>query len=94
VRNGRDEFAKSIKTFTISLIDPCYKILPFALKQYNIKDAWENYALCIVYDRKMRYLGTNERPLQIFRELEKEGIKPTLALRKFKTSSPESALCI
>lgn len=70
------------KGFRFSMEDPCYKILPAALLKYNITAPWENYALYIVYGNKERCLGMEEKPLMIFKALDKEGLKPMFMLRK------------
>lgn len=33
----------------MTLDDPCYKVLPAALKKYKINDDWRQYALFICY---------------------------------------------
>lgn len=37
------------KSFRVTLDDPCYKVLPAALKKYKINDDWRQYALFICY---------------------------------------------
>ncbi|KAL4807524.1 hypothetical protein BDV18DRAFT_135481 [Aspergillus unguis] len=70
------------KSFRVSVDDPCYKVLPAALKKYNINGDWKQYALYIVYGDQERCLGLEERPLILFKQLEKEGRKPMFMLRK------------
>jgi hypothetical protein len=70
------------KSFRVSVDDPCYKVLPAALKKYNINGDWKQYALYIVYGDQERCLGLDERPLILFKQLEKEGRKPMFMLRK------------
>ena len=65
--------------------DPCYKVLPAALKKYNIKAPWQQYALYIVYGDTERCLGLEEKPLIVFTQLDKEGKKPMFLLRKITT---------
>jgi hypothetical protein len=62
--------------------DPCYKVLPAALKKYNINAPWEQYSLYIIWGDNERCLGMNEKPLIIFKTLDKEGKKPSFMLRK------------
>lgn len=66
--------------------DPCYKVLPAALKKYNINAPWEQYALYIVYGDKERCLGMEEKPLILFKQLDKEGKKPMFMLRKINSA--------
>lgn len=70
------------KSFRVSVDDPCYKVLPAALKKYNINGDWKQYALYIVYGDQERCLTLEERPLILFKQLEKEGRKPMFMLRK------------
>ena len=62
--------------------DPCYKVLPAALKKYQINAPWDQYALYIVYGDQERCLGLEEKPLILFKQLDKEGKKPMFMLRK------------
>jgi hypothetical protein len=62
--------------------DPCHKVLPAALRKYNINEDWRNYALYIVYGDQERCLGLDERPLNLFKQLHKDGKKPMFMLRK------------
>ena len=75
------------KSFRVSMEDPCYKVLPAALKKYNINAPWEHYALYIVYGDKERCLGMDEKPLILFKQLDKEGKKPMFMLRKMNANA-------
>lgn len=70
------------KSFRVSMEDPCHKVLPAALKKYNIHADWRQYALYIVYGDQERCLGLEEKPLILFKQLDKEGLKPMFMLRK------------
>lgn len=70
------------KSFRVSMEDPCHKVLPAALKKYNINAPWNEYALYIVYGNEERCLGLDEKPLILFKQLDKEGRKPMFMLRK------------
>ncbi|KAK0630680.1 mapkkk cascade protein kinase regulator ste50 [Bombardia bombarda] len=70
------------KSFRVSMDDPCYKVLPAALKKYQINAPWDQYALYIVYGDQERCLGLEEKPLILFKQLDKEGKKPMFMLRK------------
>jgi hypothetical protein len=78
------------KSFRVSWEDPCYKVLPAALKKYNINSDWKNYALYIVYGDQERCLELQEKPLLLFKQLEKEGRKPMFMLRKIHMDNPSS----
>jgi Ras association (RalGDS/AF-6) domain len=73
---------ETFKSFRVSMEDPCYKVLPAALKKYNINAPWEHYSLYIVYDDQERYIQLDEKPLIMFKQLDKEGKKPMFMLRK------------
>jgi hypothetical protein len=70
------------KSFRVSMEDPCHKVLPAALKKYNINADWRQYALYIVFGDQERCLGLEEKPLILFKQLDKEGRKPMFMLRK------------
>lgn len=62
--------------------EPCHKVLPVALKKYNIIDDWREYSLYIVHGDEERCLGLEEKPLILFKQLANEGKKPMFMLRK------------
>lgn len=70
------------KSFRVSIEDPCRVVLPVALKRYNIQDDWRQYALYIVHGDQERCLGLEEKPLLLFKQLDKEGRKPMFMLRR------------
>ncbi|KAK4546404.1 hypothetical protein LTR36_002081 [Oleoguttula mirabilis] len=70
------------KSFRVSIEDPCRVVLPVALKRYNITDDWRQYALYIVHGDQERCLGLEEKPLMLFKQLDKEGRKPMFMLRR------------
>lgn len=77
------------KSFRVSMEDPCYKVLPAALKKYNINAPWDQYALFIVYGDQERCLQMDEKPLILFKQLDKEGKKPMFMLRKTNTATTD-----
>ncbi|KXL48300.1 hypothetical protein M433DRAFT_69036 [Acidomyces richmondensis BFW] len=70
------------KSFRVGIEDPCRVVLPVALKRYNITDDWRQYALYIVHGDQERCLGLEEKPLLLFKQLDKEGRKPMFMLRR------------
>ena len=70
------------KSFRVSMDDPCHRVLPAALKKYQINAPWDQYALYIVYGDQERCLGLDEKPLILFKQLDREGKKPMFMLRK------------
>ena len=70
------------KSFKVSMEDPCHKVLPAALKKYNIQADWRQYALYIVHGDQERCLGRDEKPLILFKQLDREGRKPMFMLRR------------
>lgn len=87
--SGSSSQMEIFKSFRVSLEDPCYKVLPAALRKYQINAPWEQYSLYIVYGDQERCLGLNEKPLILFKQLEKEGKKPMFMLRKTNAGSHE-----
>lgn len=85
--SGGGASVEIFKSFRVSMEDPCYKVLPAALRKYNINAPWEQYALYIVYGDKERCLGMDEKPLILFKQLDKEGKKPMFMLRKVTASA-------
>jgi hypothetical protein len=79
---GSSSSVEIFKSFRVSMDDPCYKVLPAALKKYQINAPWDQYALYIVYGDQERCLGLDEKPLILFKQLDKEGKKPMFMLRK------------
>lgn len=80
--SGSNASVEIFKSFRVSMDDPCYKVLPAALKKYQINAPWDQYALYIVYGDQERCLGLDEKPLILFKQLDKEGKKPMFMLRK------------
>ncbi|KAJ5256922.1 hypothetical protein N7478_013026 [Penicillium angulare] len=76
------------KSFRVSWEDPCYKVLPAALRKYNINHDPKDYALYIVYGDQERCLGLDEKPLLLFKQLEREGRKPMFMLRRIHPENP------
>jgi SH3 domain/Ras association (RalGDS/AF-6) domain len=74
------------KSFRVGLDDPCYRVLPAALRKYNIQADWRQYALYIIYGDQERVVGMDEKPLALFKDLEGEGKKPVFMLRKLVRS--------
>ncbi|KAI9652970.1 MAG: Adaptor for signal transduction [Alyxoria varia] len=71
-----------MKSFRVSMEEPCHKVLPVALKKYQIADDWRQYSLYIVHGDQERCLGLDERPLILFKQLANEGKRPMFMLRK------------
>ncbi|KAK5080489.1 hypothetical protein LTR05_008600 [Lithohypha guttulata] len=61
------------ESFRLALDNPCWKVLPAALRAYNIQADWRQYALYIVYE---------EKHLALFKDKDREEKKPTFMLRK------------
>ena len=80
--SGGSSGVEIFKSFRVSMEDPCEKVLPAALKKYNIIADWRNYALYIVFGDQERCLGLKEKPLILFKQLDREGKKPMFMLRK------------
>ena len=80
--SGSGPSVEIFKSFRVSMEDPCEKVLPAALKKYNIQADWRQYALYIVHGDQERCLGLKEKPLILFKQLDKEGRKPMFMLRR------------
>lgn len=91
-RNSLEVF----KSFRVSMSDPCYKVLPAALRRYAIFEPYYNYALYIFYAGKKRMVEYDEHPLYLFKKVAKFGYKATFMLRKVRDDedpnfNPETA---
>lgn len=72
------------KSFRVTLEDPCYKVLPAALKKYKINDDWRLYALFICYGTTERCLSYDEKPLLLFQKLKEARQNPVFMLRHIR----------
>lgn len=72
------------KSFRVTLDDPCYKVLPAALKKYKINDDWRQYALFICYGTTERCLSYDEKPLLLFQKLKENKQSPVFMLRHIR----------
>ncbi|CAG8451662.1 14645_t:CDS:2, partial [Acaulospora colombiana] len=76
------------KSFRVALEDPCYKVLPAALKKYKITDDWRKYALFICYGGPdhptERCLSYDEKPLLLFQKLKEANQNPVFTLKNIK----------
>lgn len=79
---GEAPSVEIFKSFRVGIEDPCYKVLPAALRKYNIQGDWRQYALYIVYGDQERCVGLEEKPLFLFKDLEARGKNPMFMLRK------------
>lgn len=83
--SGTGDQAPSVeifKSFRVGLEDPCYKVLPAALRKYNIQADWRQYALYIVFGDQERCVGLEEKPLSLFKMYDREGKRPMFMLRR------------
>lgn len=46
---AKDSASQAARSFRVTLEDPCWKVLPAALKKYKINDDWKQYALFICF---------------------------------------------
>lgn len=83
--------SEPFKSFRVTMDDPCYKVLPAALRKYKISGDWRQYALMVCYGDQERVLGLEEKPLIIFKELQDAGKRPVFMLRQLDNSSNASS---
>lgn len=81
-RSSSTPSAEIFKSFRVKMDDPCSMVLPAALKKYNINANWEDYSLYLVHGSTERCLGLDEKPLLLFKALDRAGEKPMFMLRK------------
>lgn len=46
---NKDGLSNPMKSFRVNVDDPCYKVLPAAMKKYNVRGKEEDYRLYITY---------------------------------------------
>jgi len=81
---GPDDGTNPYRSFRVTLEDPCYKVLPAALKKYKINDDWRMYALFICHGNTERCLAYDEKPLLLFQKLKEGNANPVFMLRHIK----------
>ncbi|OAV94839.1 hypothetical protein PTTG_26839 [Puccinia triticina 1-1 BBBD Race 1] len=86
------EASNPYKSFRVTLEDPCYKVLPAALKKYKINEHYKNYVLFICYGKQERCLSYEEKPLLLFQKLKEANQNPVFTLRHIKDI--ESPVCL
>ncbi|EIW72759.1 hypothetical protein TREMEDRAFT_72866 [Tremella mesenterica DSM 1558] len=79
------------KSFRVTLEDPCFKVLPAALKKYKINDDWKKYALFICFGTTgksffalLTMFELRRKPLLLFQKLKEGGQKPVFMLRHIR----------
>ncbi len=82
--NSGSSDSNPYKSFRVTLDDPCYKVLPAALKKYKINDDWRKYALFICYGKTERCLSYDEKPLLLFQKLKENEQSPVFMLRHIR----------
>ncbi|SPO29327.1 probable MAP kinase pathway-interacting protein [Ustilago trichophora] len=82
--NNTSSDSNPYKSFRVTLDDPCYKVLPAALKKYKINDDWRKYALFICYGKTERCLSYDEKPLLLFQKLKENEQSPVFMLRHIR----------
>ncbi|SPO29970.1 probable MAP kinase pathway-interacting protein [Ustilago trichophora] len=82
--NNNSSDSNPYKSFRVTLDDPCYKVLPAALKKYKINDDWRKYALFICYGKTERCLSYDEKPLLLFQKLKENEQSPVFMLRHIR----------
>lgn len=74
--------SEPIKDFNISPDVPCYKILPQIARRHNVRGDWRGVSLVVCYDDQERMIGLEEKPLLIYKELQREGKNPIFMIRE------------
>jgi hypothetical protein len=70
------------RSFRVGLEDSCRTITPAVLWTHNIKEDWRDYLLYLVYKDGKRLIRLEEKPLLLFKELDKAGKQPVFMLRR------------
>ncbi|PVU93666.1 hypothetical protein BB561_003122 [Smittium simulii] len=82
---------EAFKSFKIAMDHTCHKVLPLALKKYNINDDFKNYRLSIrtiTSGKQVEHvLDYNEKPLELFHKLKNKGLSPIFVLKRLRNAS-------
>jgi hypothetical protein len=54
--SAQKDAVSAAKSFKVTLDDPCWKVLPAALKKYKIIDDWRQYAMFICFGNTGQFL--------------------------------------
>ncbi|KAK6542332.1 Adaptor for signal transduction [Orbilia ellipsospora] len=81
---------RMIQDQTPGLNEKTYQVLPAALKQYGIEADWWDYELWVTFNGGERMFDDDEKPLEIFKQMARDGMEPMLKLRKKQLDSPVS----
>jgi hypothetical protein len=74
------------KAFRVDLEDSCYKVLLAALRKFNIDADCREYALYIVCGDQEICVALDEKPLAMFKDLDRAGKDPRFMLRRLHDS--------
>src|SRR5207248_2853513 len=74
-------------SFRLGLEDTCRTVTPAVLRKYNIMGDWRDYLLYLVSVDGQRLIRLEEKPLLLFKELDKAGKKPVFMFRQ-KSGGP------
>lgn len=81
--NKQGSPAEPFKQLKASKEDSCEKILKNAMKRHNLNDHdWKQYVLVISYGDQERIIDLNEKPVVIFKNLKRQGLHPSIMLRR------------
>ncbi|KAE8221282.1 hypothetical protein CF326_g8592, partial [Tilletia indica] len=81
---GTSDPENTYRSFRVTLEDPCYRVLPAALKKYKINDDWKKYALIICHGNTERCVTYEEKPLLLFQKLKESKQNPIFMLRHIR----------
>ena len=79
-------------SFRVNLDDPAWKVIPEVMKKYQINKPWKQYSLYILYGDTERRLELDEKPLALFKILDRQGKDPRFMLRKLAPTDGEGLL--
>lgn len=80
--SGSNPHSQPIKDFNISPDVPCYKVLPQIARRHKVRGDWRGVGLVVCYDDQERMIGLEEKPLAIYKELQREGKNPIFMIRE------------
>ena len=80
--NASSMHSEPIMEFNFSPDVPCYKMLPLIARRHKVRGDWRGVGLVVCYGDQERMVGLEEKPLAIYKELQREGKNPVFMIRE------------
>lgn len=85
---------KPIIDFSISPDAPCSDILPIIARKHRVRGDYKSIGLVVCYGDQERIIGLDEKPLSIYKELQREGKNPIFMIREGESGNSEMGFVV